>query len=83
MNNLEDTFSDLASFSLANSFDENIVGGASKEDYTSLIYIGAVVLLILLAMFIYKFYFSQKKVRFSEDYNEIDNTCFNDGICSL
>jgi hypothetical protein len=83
MNNLEDTFSDLASFSLANSFDENIVGGASNQDYSSLIYVAAAVLVLLLAMFIYKFYFSQKKVRFSEDFNEINNTCFTDGICSV
>ena len=83
MNNLDDTFSDLASFSLANSFDENIVGGAYKDDYTSLIYIGASLLIILLVVFIYKFYFSQKKVRFSEEFNEINNTCFNDGICSV
>jgi hypothetical protein len=83
MNNLEDTFADLASFSLANSFDENLVGGASKQDYTSLIYIGAAVLIILLAMFIYKFYFTQKKVRFSDEYGEINNKCFNEGICPV
>ena len=83
MNNLEDTFADLASFSLAKSFDENIVGGASKQEYTLLIYIGAAVLIILLAMFIYKFYFTQKKVRFSEEDNEINNKCFNEGICPV
>jgi hypothetical protein len=68
MNNLDDTFADLAAFSLANSFDET-VGGATKGDYTFLIYLGVALLLIIIGLFIYKFYFNQKKVRF-EDNNE-------------
>jgi hypothetical protein len=66
MNNLDDTFADLAAFSLANSFDET-VGGATKGDYTFLIYLGVALLLIIIGLFIYKFYYNQKKVRFEDN----------------
>jgi hypothetical protein len=66
MNNLDNTFADLAAFSLANSFDET-VGGATKGDYTFLIYLGVALLLIIIGLFIYKFYYNQKKVRFEDN----------------
>ena len=79
MDGLDDTFADLAAFSLGNSFDET-VGGATKGDYTFLIYLGVALLLIIVGMFIYKFYLNQKKVRFSDD-SEENNMCMA-GICS-
>ena len=79
MSNLDDTFADLASFSLANSFDETI-GGATKGDYTFLIYLGVALLLIIGSFFIYKFYLNQKKVRFSDENEENNNTHLG-GIC--
>ena len=42
MNNLEDTFSDLASFSLANTIDETVCNASefsNKADNTYLIYL--------------------------------------------
>ena len=79
MNILDDTFADLAAFSLANSFDET-VGGATKWDYTFLIYLGIALLLIIVGLFIYKFYSNQKKVRFDDD--KENNMCF-EGKCPI
>jgi hypothetical protein len=82
MNNLEDTFSDLASFSLANTIDENIcnVSEVSKNgDNTYLIYFGVGLLICIVSFFIYKFYLNKKKVSFSDDDSyEINNNCYND-----
>jgi hypothetical protein len=76
MNNLEDTFADLSAFSLENSFNDNIYN-ASKDDYYFLIYICAALLLIIITMLlIYKLFFNKKRVRFSENCNEIPN-----GLC--
>jgi len=80
MNNLDDTFADLAAFSLANSFDETI-GGATKGDYTFLIYLGVALLLIIIGLFIYKFYYNQKKVRF-EDNRDNNDMCYG-GTCPI
>jgi hypothetical protein len=81
MDNLNDTFADLAAFSLANSFDESL-GGATKGDYTFVIYLGVALLLIIVGMFIYKFYLNQKKVRFSDESGENKNTFFG-GACPI
>jgi hypothetical protein len=66
MEKLDDTFADLAYFSLVNAFNETAeVGGAG--DYTFFIYLGVALLLIIIGLFIYKFYFNQKKVRFDDN----------------
>jgi len=89
MEGLDETFSDLASFSLSNSSGESLTGG-TKCDYTFLIYLGAALLIIIVGLFIYKFYLNQKKVRFSEENysidadngNDNDKKCFK-GVCSF
>lgn len=69
---LGDLFSDIAAFSLA--VDDTPTVGATQNDYMFLIYIGAILLVIIIGFIIYK-YFTQKKVRFSEqnEVNEFNN----------
>jgi ABC-type phosphate transport system permease subunit len=68
MESLEDTFSDLASFSLANSVGE-ISNESLITNYYFLIYTGIALIVIILAVIIYKSYFIRKTVRFSEENN--------------
>ena len=69
MESLEDTFSDLALFSLANSSSE-ISNDTLKTNYYFLIYAGIALLVIIFCILIYKNYVKNKKVSFSEDQNE-------------
>ena len=70
MEGLEDTFSDLASFSLANSLNDT--NNVLKIDYYYyLIYIGIALLIILIGVYLYK-YLNRKKVHFSELNNEMN-----------
>jgi hypothetical protein len=69
MEDLENTFSDLASFSLNNPLSE-VSNEYVKFDYYYLIYIGIAVLIIIIGILAYKFYSNSKKVRFSEEPKE-------------
>ena len=79
MESLEDTFSDLASFSLANP-----IGEVSNEtlitNYYFLIYTGIALFIILLGLIVYRYYFTRKTVRFAEENNEVANTAENEMI---
>jgi cytochrome bd-type quinol oxidase subunit 2 len=71
---LGEMFPDIAKFSLANSIeDSNTV--LSNGNNTYILYFGIILLVIIIGYFIYKFYFNQKRVRFSDknDINEINN----------
>lgn len=81
MDNLEDTFSDLASFSLANSVNET-VGNTIIFDNHFFIYIGIGLLVIVIVFFLYKSYLSKRKVRFSDENDVVNNYCFND-VCGV
>lgn len=71
MESLQDTFGDLASFSLANEFINNdkVVPVVSlfNNDYIKFIYIGIAILVIIVGLLIYKFSFIKRK---SDENNE-------------
>ena len=69
MEDLENTFSDLASFSLNNPLNE-ISDEYVKFDYYYLIYIGIAILIIIVGILAYKFYSNSKKVTFTEEHKE-------------
>ena len=77
MNNLEETFADLASFSLEQPNDI-----LKKSDNSFYIYIGIALLVIIIAYFTYKYYSNKKKVRFLEENNEINESSRNN-VCNI
>ena len=89
MEGLLDTFSDLASFSLANEFvDSNNVPlveslpsnlSLFNSEYINYIYIGIFILVIIVGGLIYKFNYVQRKIE-NNDSNNYNSNCF-DGIC--
>jgi len=80
MENLEETFSDLASFSLAQQPD-NFIINTKNSDNSFYIYMGIALLVIVVSFFIYKYYSNQKKVRFLEENNETSECSYN--VCSI
>ena len=76
MSNLEETFADLASFSLAQPNDILKI-----SDNSFYIYIGIALFVIIIAYFTYKYYLNQKKVRFLEENSEI-NECSRNNVCN-
>jgi hypothetical protein len=76
MDNLQDIFGDLASFSLANEFvnNDNAVESSLplslsflKSEYINYIYAGIAVLIIIIGFLIYKFNYVKRKP--DENYN--------------
>jgi hypothetical protein len=72
MENLDDTFSDLASFSLSNMLDD-IVDVTPKDNYSFIFYLSPLLLLLVVGGFIYKFYINKKRIKFSENINKNDD----------
>lgn len=66
MESLENTFSDLAAFSLGNSLNDNVSDSSKINYYYFLIYAGVALLLIIIGVYAYKYFANRKKVRFSE-----------------
>ena len=77
METLQDTFADLASFSLANEFintdSEPIHMSLFNNEYIKFIYIGIAVLVIIVGLLIYKFNFVKRK----PDENNVNNSQYN------
>ena len=69
---IDDTFSDLASFSLSNTLDDTL-GDAPKGNYSFLLYLGPLLLLLVIGGLIYKFYVNKKRVQFSENIDKMDD----------
>ena len=70
MEELQDTFADLASFSLANEIvsGDNVTTSLFNSQYTIYIYIGLAILLVIIGLLIYKFNYV-KRVRFDGSVN--------------
>lgn len=77
METLQDTFADLASFSLANEFinsdtvDTNM--SLFNNEYSNFIYIGIALLVIIVGLLIYKFNFVKRK----PDETNVNNSLYN------
>jgi len=74
MEGLQDTFADLASFSLANELINNDTVEMSlfSSEYINYIYIGVAILVCIVGLLIYKFNYVKRKsqdIHNNEDYN--------------
>jgi hypothetical protein len=85
MENLQDVFGDLASFSLANDIVNNdiAVGGSLpfysslfKSEYINYIYAGIVVLIVIIGFLIYKFNYVKRKPDDNYNNNEVNSQYF-------
>ena len=86
METLQDTFGDLASFSLANEFINNTNNDVQplsllNYEYITFIYIGIAILVIIVGLLIYKFNFVKRAP--SQDSNVENNSQSFDGYCPI
>lgn len=73
MANFQDTFDDLASFSLANN--DNYLGKTLtlfNSEYINYIYIGLAILIIIIVVLMYKFYYVKRQV--NDEYTNAINS---------
>jgi hypothetical protein len=86
METLQDTFGDLASFSLANEFINNTTNDVQplsllNYEYITFIYIGIAILVIIVGLLIYKFNFVKRAP--PQDSNVENNSQRFDGYCPI
>jgi hypothetical protein len=73
MEGLENTFSDLAAFSLNNLTDDGVSDSTKINYYYFLIYAGIALLVILIGVYVYKYFSNRKKVHFDESNNSVQH----------
>lgn len=78
MEGLQDTFADLAAFSLANEFINNDTVEMSlfSSEYISYIYIGVAILVFIFGFLIYKFNYVKRKPQDIYNNEDYDNSKF-------